>query len=321
MTGVCQRRLSSGFSHVRVHYTADPAKDDKWMRQHALNYGGLDTAGWRREQEIDYHAYGGQRIWPMLSKAHHAENDISGWTLFRVLDEGVRHPTVCIWVAVNAKGDRHVYREYYATGRSISMNCRAILALTPNDENIRYNWIDPSTKKRSAESLTPMIKVFEDNDLPCVCADNSFAGYDAVTSALLSTLARRALYSGELPPSLAVLKPSQDQLLVLAAKPALTFDLRFTNNCFTECCNHRWQEIKGDESQVAPREKPMDKDDDGPDCVRYSMQSLLFHRPEESNEIKIIDFKVLSRLNARKKSSQLEMSYARQSRSDYDYRR
>jgi len=320
--GLRERRLDRGFYHLRMGFSVDPLKDDAWARRNALKYGGFDNPLWQREQELNYGAFAGQRIWPMLSKkAHHEENDISGWTLFRVIDQGLRHPTVCLWVAVNKRGDRHVYREYFSVGRSIGMNCRQILALTSDNEDILYNWIDPSTKKRSAESLTPMIKVFEENGLPCVCADNSFVGYNSVRDALLSTLARKALYTGELPDSLAELKPSQDELLTLAARPALTFDLRFTNKTFEQCQNLRYQQARGDETQTAPREKPVDKDDDGPDCVRYSMQSLLFHRPEESNEIKIIDFKVLSRLNARKKSSQLEMSYARQSRSDYDYRR
>jgi len=214
----------------------------------------------------------------MLSaKIHDAKIDFSELTLFRVIDQGIRHPTVCIWVAVNANGDRHIYREYYSTDRSIAMNCRAIALLTDGSEKIQQTFIDPSTRKRGSETLKTAIQVYEENGLYCTPADNAFIGYDAVKTASLSTIARYALRTGQLPNSLADLKPNQDQLLTLAQKPALTFDLRFANRCFEECCNLRWQESKGDMTQKAEREKPMDKDDDGPDTVRYAIQSPLYY--------------------------------------------
>ena len=269
--GLYRRNLSTGFTHLRVHYSCDPYKDEQWADRHALRYGGKDSPQWRREQEIDYHAYAGQRIWPMLAEKYfNYQIDTEDWTKFRVIDQGIRHPTVCLWVAVNKQGDRHVYKEYYSTDRSIAMNCRAILSLSEG-ERIAATYIDPSTRKRNAETLKPLISVYAENGLDCICADNSFAGYDAVTNACLSTLARVALRMGELPSYLAKLHPNQDQLLTLAARPALTFDLRFTNRCFRECCNLRWQVTRGDETQKAPVEKPVDKEDDGPDCVRYAV--------------------------------------------------
>lgn len=281
--GLRERRLSTGFYHVRVGFSADPLKDDDWARREALKYGGFDAPQWRREQGIDYKAVSGQRIWPMLDeKIHNAQIDVKDWTLFRVIDQGIRHPTVCMWVAVNKKGDRHFYREYYATDRSIAMNCRAILSY----EKVSDTYIDPTTRKRNAETLKTTIQVYEENGIYCIPADNSFVGYDSVRNAALSTLARYALRTGILPYYFKELKPNQDQLLYLAAKPAITFDLRFTSRCFEECFNLRWREMKGDEAQNAPREKPVDKDDDGPDCVRYAVQSPLYHREQKPRLIK-----------------------------------
>lgn len=281
--GLRERRLDTGFYHIRVGFSADPLKGDDWARREALKYGGFNTHQWRREQQIDYKALGGQRIWPMLNeKIHNAQIDIKNWTLFRVIDQGIRHPTVCMWVAINAKGDRHFYREYYATDRSIAMNCRSILSCG----KVSGTYIDPTARKRGAETLKTAIQVYEENGIYCIPADNSFIGYDAVRNAALSTLARYALRTNKMPYYFEELKPNQDQLLNLAEKPALTFDLRFTSRCFEECANLRWREFKGDEAQNAPKEKPVDKDDDGPDCVRYAVQSPLYYREQKPRLIK-----------------------------------
>lgn len=308
--GLRERRLDTGFYHIRIGFSADPLKGDDWARRHALAYGGFDTALWRREHGIDYKAYGGQRIWPMLNEhIHNAQIALKGWTLYRVIDQGIRHPTVCLWVAVNAQGDRHIYREYYSTDRSIAMNCRAILSLSEG-ENIVANYIDPSTRKRNVETLKTTIQVFEENGLFCNCADNSFVGYDAVTNAALSTLARYAIRTGKMPDYFSELTPNQDQLSILAQKPALTFDLRFTPRCFQECCNLRWQETKGDETQKAPREKPVDKDDDGPDCVRYAIQSPLFHKA--TGDSRVTNFRQLyQRKLAKRKHDEVLMKCSR----------
>lgn len=288
--GLQERRLDTGFYHIRCGFSADPLKDDDWARRHSLTYGGFDAPRWQREHGINYKAYAGQRIWPMLSRDHDAHIDIKDWTVFRVIDQGIRHPTVCMWVAVNKQGDRHFFKEYYSTNRSIAMNCRAILSLS--SEKVSGTYIDPSTRKRGAETLKPLIDIYGENKIYCNPADNSFAGYDAITNAALSTLARKALRTGVLPGYFVGLKPDQDQLLDLAQKPALTFDLRFTHRCFEECLNLRWQETKGDETQFAPKEKPVDKDDDGPDCVRYAVQSPLYYKQPLSRIIKIKEYRM-----------------------------
>jgi len=293
--GLRIRKLSRGFCHVRIGFSADPLKDDDWARRHAMRYGGFQSAMWQMEQGINYKARGGQRIWPMLSdKFFNAVTDIKGWTLFRIIDQGIRHPTVCLWVAVNARGDRHFYREYYATDRSIAMNCRQILQLS-EDERISGNYIDPATRKRNPQTLKMAITVYEENKLYCETADNSFAGYDKVREGAISTLCRHAIRTGDMPDWLRKLEPTQDELTTLAAKPAITFDLRFTSRAFEECCNLRWRETQGDATQKAAPEKPMDKEDDGPDCVRYAVQSPLFYRKPEQKGIglKMINFREL----------------------------
>lgn len=307
--GLKERRLSTDFCHLRVGFSSSPVKDDDWAKKHAIKYGGFDAPKWRREHGIDYYAYAGQRIWPMLDRQVHNQHIdldslIKNWTLFRIIDQGIRHPTVCLWVAINAKGDRHFYREYYSTNRSIAMNASAIKSLT-QDEPVSLTFIDPSTRKRGAETLKPLIDVYAENGLYCTCADNSFAGYDTVRTSLLSTIARQSLVSGTIPDFLAKLNPDQNQLLVLADKPAITFDLRFTSRCFQECCNLRWKNTKGDLSQKAEIEKPVDKDDDGPDCVRYAAQSPLYFSTKPSGVIKISSIRVRTKLKRTKNEARI----------------
>lgn len=293
--GLQERTLDRGFCHIRIGFSSNPKYDDSWAEAKALTYGGFDSPRWRREYCIDYRARSGQRVWPVLSKDHESQFDITNWTRFRIIDQGIRHPTVCLWVAVNSKGDRHIYKEYYANDRSIAMNCRAIEALSAGEE-ITATFIDPSAAKRNAETLKTQMQVYEENGIYCQPADNSFAGYDAVSTAALSTLARVALRTGQLPRQFEGLKPSQEQLLSLAAKPALTFDLRFTHRCFLECCNLRWQETKGDATQKRPVEKPVDVEDDGPDCVRYAVQSPLWYSKKASREIKVVPIQLFFKM-------------------------
>jgi hypothetical protein len=269
------RRLPSDFAHIRIHYTADPKKRGDWNRRLSAKYGGMEDPRWQREMEISYNAYTGQRLWPLLSDRHFSMIDVfdGNWCLYRSIDQGIRHPCVCAWVAVNKYGDRHVFREFYSVGRSIAENCRLIRGIDKG-ESIAGSIIDPSTRKRSEESLTPLIEIFAENGLFCELADNSFAGYDRVSQMLLSTLCRAAL-RGEDVPELDTFDLSKTMLKEFAQYPCLTFNKAYTSRIFRECKNLRWQENKGDMTQKGIKEKPVDVEDDGADVVRYACQTEL----------------------------------------------
>lgn len=285
--GLTARRLANSFAHLRIHYTADPLKRGDWSQRHSVLYGGRDSPNWLREQEIDYNAYSGQRIWPFLCNFHDAQYDMKDWTVYRIIDQGIRHPTVCLWIGVNQKKDRHVFREYYSKGHSIAENCRNILEIDKN-EIISGNWIDPACRKRNEIDLTAIADKFADNGISCNYADNSFAGYDTVSQMALSTLARKALDGMDIP-YIKELKASKEQLYMLAEKPALTFDFRFTNQCWIEMCGLRWKQFKGDVTQTAQKETPVDIYDDGSDCVRYACQSQLSAREKPNRNLSVLD--------------------------------
>jgi len=280
--------FSTGFFHRRIHFSDDPEKNADWVKRESPLFGGINSARWRREMEIDWGVYAGQRVWPMLDrKLHHSIVRLDeGWAVYRIIDHGIRHPTCCLWVAVNHNGDKHFFREYYATDKSVALNCRSIIALS--NENVIDTFIDPSTKKRvnyltsdaSAEKqgLARLIDLYEENGILCSLADNSAAGYDKVKDGLLSQLARYALKTGIMPPYLAEMEISQEQLLMLASKSAISFDLRFIERAFRETENLRYKELTGDPGQHSAPEKTVDVADEGPDCIRYAVQSNIFWR-------------------------------------------
>lgn len=282
-------KLSTSFFHRQIHYSDDPAKDDRWAKDESLKYGGMDSARWRREMEIDWDVYMGQRVWPMISRRYHHAPYLMDkqWAVYRVIDHGIRHPTCCLWVGVNVNGDRHYFREYYQSDASIGINCKNILQME-GDEMIVGGIIDPSTIKRinynttaansDKQGLSRVIDIYEENGIYCEKADNSSAGYDKVTDGLLSTLARWALYRGEVPPYLRDMDLSEEQYLMLASKPAITFDMRNIRRAYLETENLRWKDQTGDPSQRSEPEKTVDVRDEGPDCVRYGMQSEITYR-------------------------------------------
>ncbi len=112
-------------------------------------------------------------------------------------------------------------------------------------------------------------------------ADNSRAGYDTVRDGLLSVLARRAMQEGIIDEDGYFAKEyfreyelSNSELLALGNKYSLTFEPCCVRT-FKEMRNLRFKEIAGDVTAKAAPEEVIDYEDDGPDCVRYGMQSKL----------------------------------------------
>jgi hypothetical protein len=285
LVGVRQRRLDTEYCHLRIHYSADPEKDDTWVRSRSAKYGGVESPKWRREMEIDYTAVQGQPVYPMLCNVHKTIQDVSGCAVYRVIDHGIRHPMVCLWIAVNRHGDRHVFKEYYRSGATIPVNCSEVLRLS--DKQVIATYIDPATRQRlplSTKDNKPVsIISLYNNGLGTSCkpADNSSAGYDTVRNGLLATLARRILLDGYVDEESDFCKTYFDnyklttyELQQLAQQPALTFEPSCLR-VFTEMRNLRFKEVAGDPATKAKPEEIMDFEDDGPDCVRYGMQSKL----------------------------------------------
>lgn len=283
--GVQVRRLDTNYCHVRIHYSADPEKGADWVKRRSARYGGIETPKWRREQEIDYSAVQGQPVYPMLASLHVAIRSIVDMAIYRIIDHGIRHPMVCLWMGVSPNGDRHVFREYYRSGATIAVNCAEVVRLTK--ENVVDTIFDPATHQRiplSSTDKAPVssLSLYKDAlKISGSLADNSKAGYDTVRNSLLSTLARKAMSDGDVGEHSHFAKEyfvkfslTNVEFLEMSIHPALTFDPSCIR-VFREMRNLRFKEISGDPTEKAKPEEIMDFEDDGPDCVRYGVQTKL----------------------------------------------
>ena len=126
--GIRHYRSDSGYHCIRVHYTADRDKDpateagQAWLERSLVGYaGGMRSAAWRREMEIDWDTTGGDLVFPQLAEYEHKiiipPFDIpEDWDLFASFDYGHRNPSSFHVYAIDYDGNVYVIWEYYKAG-------------------------------------------------------------------------------------------------------------------------------------------------------------------------------------------------------------
>lgn len=105
MKGVDFYQSKSGFTVMRVHYTADDDKDPAtpkgkiWFDREVAGYvGGVASSSWRQEMEVDWEAAGGELCFPQFepfkNKIVVAPFEVpETWMLFGSFDYGYRNPS------------------------------------------------------------------------------------------------------------------------------------------------------------------------------------------------------------------------------------
>ena len=276
------RMLKTGFVVQDIDWRVHPDHTEAWADRESVKYGGRQSVYWRQNYEREL-IRGGLPVWPMLSRDYHVrtiprkELESAEWAIYRALDHGIRHPTCCAWFAVNHRGDRYFFRQYYQTDMTIGYNCKAIVDRT--NEDVVATVADPSIWKRDPTTLQLLSEVYANNGLPLVAADNSRAGYERLTAGFIASIAHYALAQGD--PGIlgaAVNAPTltMGDVERLADSPAIWFHpdcAHGTRSLFEECVNFRWKEVAGDPEHRAAPEEFEDKDDEGPDVVRYGCQT------------------------------------------------
>lgn len=100
------RKLTYGgkILHVRLHYSADPAKTPEWRNNHILFN---NTHKWDREMEIKWTAPAGQAVYPHFSREKHVLEctKLIAGPIYRGWDFGVRRPS-CVWMQKSRKTGR-----------------------------------------------------------------------------------------------------------------------------------------------------------------------------------------------------------------------
>jgi len=283
------RRLSNGFAVMELSWQDDEEKTQDWADEQAAVYGGRQSPWWQQNMERVV-TRGGQAVWPMLDRQVHirpftaVERASGKWAVWRSLDHGVRHPTCCAWVAVAedeyGQRDYIFFRQYYQTDATVRMNARAILERTPPDEHVFGTVADPSLWQRDPRSLEVWAEVYGKEGLPLVPADNALdVGVEKVTEGLVASLARWAIFKNDLAYLRAALKApnlSRGWAERLASGPAVWFTPETAAgrmSLFEQCRNWRFLDWTGKSLDRAPPQQYIDLEDEGPDVVRYAMQT------------------------------------------------
>ena len=148
------RNRVNGLDCVRLHYTADPGRRSaEWK---ARKRAGVPRHQWQAEQEIDWAARGGQRVFEMLDREVHVmrsemrvfewAGSPTGWAMIvggrngldgrplvtpvvlgRGIDHGTNNYCAAVWVAIDTTDlDWFVYRVYKQRGRPAAANMKGI---------------------------------------------------------------------------------------------------------------------------------------------------------------------------------------------------
>ena len=138
--GLSERLTKSGIPVLRLHYSADPNKrpgteaGDKWLAEALQGYpGGMRSARWKKELEIDYGALGGTKLFPEWEQWS-ANGKVclpvfhpTGYQLYGSYDHGWRHPAC--YLVHGISGDGHIVTlwEFYASQVPVSAISKLIL--------------------------------------------------------------------------------------------------------------------------------------------------------------------------------------------------
>ncbi len=130
----------SGFHCVRVHYSADADKDPDtekgraWVENELKGIpGGISSAQWRTEYEVDWDAAGGELCFPQLemfkSRIVVPPFEVpETWSLYGSFDYGHRSPSCFTVYGLDHDGDIWTVWEYYKSGQGFRQIAKAIRA-------------------------------------------------------------------------------------------------------------------------------------------------------------------------------------------------
>lgn len=247
--GLVGWKTKSGLYIAQVHYSADPDKTSAWAEKASTLYpGGITGKQWRAENEIDWFAKSGGRIFEDFAEGIHICPPIeipAHWRVYRGIDYGLRNPTSCIWIAVDEDGSVWVYDEYYASGKSVPEHAQVIKGRTGR-RKVEFTVIDPSTHARTLASTLSVAEQFAQEGVYVSPGDNRVL--DGIT--MMQELFR-------------VQENGEPIIKIFNTCPTLIEELR----------GYRWMTHSQGGFDRDPREAPVKKNDHGVDALRYVLMS------------------------------------------------
>jgi hypothetical protein len=124
--GISKLGQDNGFTVIRLHYSADPEKDDTWIKRERAAYPYVEL--WQQEMELDFISSAGKRVYPEFSLERNTGqlkkepyNEIwRGW------DFGYGHPAV-VWTQRTHDGHFHVLASMMGADKTIQVFAKEVI--------------------------------------------------------------------------------------------------------------------------------------------------------------------------------------------------
>jgi hypothetical protein len=201
--GQVEETKAKGWHSLQMKSIENPHHDTDWIRSKRAETA---TNIWKQEYEGDFTHFSGLVYPDYVDKPYPAghlfdPNDYdfsTGYTFYRAIDVGWRHPTACVWLAVDAEGNVFFLREYEVQNVVHEVHAQAIKALSP--EKVACTWISPDAARRNPltddalQQLSAM-DIYQRAGIYVLPASNAVnPGISEVARYLRSTLEDNALH-------------------------------------------------------------------------------------------------------------------------------
>lgn len=158
--GVSLRMKKNGIQVLTLHYSADPDRNPeteagaRWYQDAKANYSS--ESAWKREQEIDYMAGGGERVFAKVLEKFHDDVVITDpnwvpdprWDVLCGFDHGKVNATALEKAYIDFDGNLYFAGEFYSMKREeweneVAQNAVEMLKM-PGLDQMRWCMADPS---------------------------------------------------------------------------------------------------------------------------------------------------------------------------------
>jgi PBSX family phage terminase large subunit len=263
------------YYQLNYHLIKSPTRDNKYLPEDYIQ-DLIETypPEWlARFMDGSFDAFEGQ-IYPALSESFHLIPTsrypdlleyIKPLAKFRVMDYGFSNPTVVLWYAIDEFGNLFFYNEYRRRLKTIAEHAPEIKSMSEGEEYISF-LCDPSMRRRDgSHSKLSLIDEYAEHDLFLSPGNNDIRAGIARVSEYLRT-------SSDHVNPITNMRPAPK--IFFSHKCAATFE---------EMRGMQWKKIKPGQTGTQA-EEPIDKDDHGPDCVRYAVMGRPIAKPRNETE-------------------------------------
>lgn len=177
-TGLIVKSNKQGHRVVRLHYSADPAKNPEtndgkiWFEKETAKYlNGVHDLKWRREYEIDFSAGSGELVFPTFMddkrKLVISPFDIDDtFVLYGGLDWGTRNPVSFHVYAESVDKRFFAIWEYYDQRKTVTEVCQAVREC-PFYDKLQFIFADPTIWSETVarkDGFTSIAEMMQDPD-------------------------------------------------------------------------------------------------------------------------------------------------------------